>query len=527
METLEKEPILYVDDEPENLQGFNYLMRREFQVYLASSATQAIDILRNNTIKVILSDQRMPETTGIELLEKIIDEFPDIIRIIVTAYSDAETILQSINFGKIYHFIIKPWNNNELNIVLRRAVETYNLKRDKLQLVNFLQKANLELAEAKEKAEESDRLKTSFLANISHEIRTPLNAIVGFSNLLINNPVDQEMSKQFVNIIETSSNDLLNIIEDILDTSRIESGVVALNHSIVDIHKLMSDLLLIFQNHIHLKENPVTLNYKYPQVYEKVSVYTDSLRLKQILSNLLNNAIKFTEKGEIEMGFTIIENSENPLLQFYIKDTGVGIPQDKIDLIFERFHKIEIDENKLYRGNGLGLYIARKLAQMLDGSITVKSTRGKGSTFYLTIPYVIKPVPEEKIIKGSFQFANISWPGKTILVVEDETSNYKYLEALLCNRIHILWVSNGADAVKITKDTQIDLILMDIKLPKMDGFEATRRIKKLKPEMPIIAVTAFAMEADKNECMMAGCDNYISKPFRMEELFSLITTYLN
>ena len=221
-----------------------------------------------------------------------------------------------------------------------------------------MQKINQELAEAIEKAEESDRLKTSFLANISHEIRTPLNAIVGFSNLVINNPTDPEMSKQFVNIIESSSNDLLNIIEDILDTSRIESGVVALNNSIVDVHKLMSDLLLIFQNHMILKDKPVELKYKYPNASEKVSVYVDGLRLKQILSNLINNAIKFTDEGEIEIGFQILDNNNNPNLQFYVKDTGIGIPVDKYEYIFERFRKIETDETKLYRGNGLGLYIA-------------------------------------------------------------------------------------------------------------------------------------------------------------------------
>ena len=175
----------------------------------------------------------------------------------------------------------------------------------------------------------------------------------------------------------------------------------------------------------------------------------------------------------------------------------------------------------------LAYTLPRKLAIMLDGNLSLTSSKNKGSTFYLTIPYIHKPVTDHSKPKGSYQFNNIIWPGKTILVVEDETSNFKYLEALLKNRIKLLWVNNGTDAVKACNNAKIDLVLMDIKLPKMDGFEATRRIKKTHPKLPIIAVTAYAMEADKNECVQAGCDNYISKPFRMEDLFSLITTYLN
>jgi len=185
METSYKEPILYVDDEIENLQGFEYLLHRDFDVHVASSAKEGLEILANNQIKVVLTDQRMPEMSGIEFLEKIITLSPETIRIVITAYSDSDTILQAINQGKAYHFITKPWNNAELRNIIKRAVETYNLRKDKIELINHLQNLNAELIKAKEKAEESDKLKTSFLANMSHEIRTPLNAIVGFSNLLV------------------------------------------------------------------------------------------------------------------------------------------------------------------------------------------------------------------------------------------------------------------------------------------------------------------------------------------------------
>lgn len=527
MEASYKEPILYVDDEQENLQGFNYLLRRDFEVFLASSAKEGMEILRKHEIKVVLTDQRMPEISGIEFLEQILPEFPDIIRIIVTAYSDSDTILQAINQGKVYHFITKPWNNTELKNIIKRAVETYNLRRDKLQLVSYLQKVNVELSEAKEKAEESDKLKSSFLANISHEIRTPLNAIVGFSNLLISEDTKPEIRKQFVSIIEDSSNDLLNIIEDILDTSKIELGFVSLYESVVDVHKLMCDLLLLYQNHNLLKEKPIELSYKYPKMTDKMPVFTDGLRLKQILTNILNNAVKFTERGNIEFGYEMVGEEGNQNLRFYVKDTGIGIPSEKQDYIFERFRKIETDKDNIYRGSGLGLYIARRLAKLLGGDITVKSKPNEGSVFTITIPYITKSQQDLKDVLGSFQFAKLSWPGKTILVVEDESSNYKYLEALLSNRVKLLWANNGVDAIKMCLDMPIDLVLMDIKMPKMNGFEATKQIKISKPEIPVIAVTAYAMEADKNESIQAGCDNYISKPYKMEELFSLINTYIH
>lgn len=525
MET-NKEPILYVDDENENLQGFNYLLRRDFQVYLASSAKEGLEILRNNKIKVVLTDQRMPEVTGIEFLEQVINEFPNAIRIIVTAYSDSDTIIQAINQGKVYHFITKPWNNNELKNIINRAIEIYNLKYERVSLIENLQKMNQELMAAKEKAEESDKLKTSFLANMSHEVRTPLNAIIGFTNLLVNENSDQELKKQFLKIIENSSNDLINIIEDILDSSRIDSGSIKLNESEIDIHKMMCDLLISSENFNQQQEKNVTINYKYPRITDKVSIISDNVRLKQIVNNLISNAIKFTENGTVDFGYTIEEDNGKRIIKFFVTDTGIGISNDKFEYIFERFRKIEGDAEKLYRGNGLGLYIAKRLAIFMGGDIQVSSEPGKGSTFTLVLPFKTNMPSESIEIKKATNVRDLKWPGKTLLIVEDENSNYKYLEAILNKKLNLLWVKNGVDAVHICNEVHIDLVLMDIKLPKMNGFEATRLIKSKHQNLPIIAVTAYAMEADREQSIEAGCDNFISKPFRMEELFTIIDTYI-
>jgi signal transduction histidine kinase len=525
METSAKEPILYVDDENENLQGFKFLMRNDFNVFLASSAREGMEILKHNEIKVVLSDQRMPEISGTEFLERVLIELPEIIRIIITAYCDSETILQSINQGKVFHFISKPWSNNELKNIIKRAIEAFNLKREKTELVNYLQSLNTELQAAKSKAEESELLKSSFLANMLHEIRTPMNAIVGFSNLLLSSKEDSKTKKQYTNIIETSAKDLMNIVEDLLDTSRFETGNISINETIVDVHKFMCDLLIVFQNNQLLKEKSIELKYKFPEINEKISIVTDSLRLKQIFTNLLNNAIKFTQKGEIEFGFSFSNHKENKFIRFYVRDTGIGIPSDKFNYIFERFKKIEEESDRIYRGNGLGLYIARKLASLLGGELTVESTINVGSVFSFVMPCISKQKVENTEILKPSSLSKISWPGKSILIVEDEYSNYKYMEAIFQKKVKLFWVNNGADAIKICQDMNFDMILMDIKLPKMNGFEAARRIKKIKPGVPIIAVTAYAMASDKEKSIEAGCDNYIAKPFKMEELYSLVDAY--
>ncbi len=305
MTTNTKEPILYVDAEKENLQSFNYLMQRDFHVLLASSAKEGMEILRTREVKAVLADQNLPVTSGVKFLENVLNEFPDVVRMITSAYFDAETLLQAINVSKIFHFVIKPWNSNDLKKIFNLAIEIFNHNLKKNELIKSLQKKNAELKRANMKAEELDQLKSSFLANMSHEIRTPLNAIVGFSNLFTSQIENSDLQKEYASVIESSANDLLNIIEDLLDTSRIELGTVPINITNVDVHKLMNDLVVVFKNHIHLKNKPIELKYKYPKIIDKQFIKTDALRLKQIISNLLNNSLKFTEKGEIEFGYDL------------------------------------------------------------------------------------------------------------------------------------------------------------------------------------------------------------------------------
>jgi signal transduction histidine kinase len=521
-----KDAILYIDDETYNLQGFEFIMKKDYDLHVASSADEGLRMLRIKPIKVVITDHRMPDMSGIDLLKILLVEFPEVIRIIVTAYSDTETILQAINQGKVYHFITKPWNNNELKVVIQRAVETYNLRKDNVKLIEHLQKVNLDLQLAKEKAEESDKLKTSFISNMSHEIRTPLNAIIGFTNLIISDTIDKKIRETFVNIIETNCAELLNIIEDILDTSKIEAGYLSLNESEFDLNKLMCDLYIQFQQNELLKDKTIKFEYNYPKVSDKLQIYSDQLRIKQMLSNLISNALKFTDEGTVEFGYEITQEVSCKYVELYVRDTGIGIPRDKFDYIFERFRKIENEKNRLFRGNGLGLFITRKLVELMGGNIKVNSEVNQGSEFRVKIP--VKPSDSDVTIveRHSHSIETTGWPEKTILIVEDEDSNFMFMNALLNKKTNLVWVKNGQEAITACDELKIDLVLMDIQLPRMNGFDATRIIKKSNPNIPVIAVTAFAMDADRKRCIDAGCDNFIAKPFKKEELFSLINTYI-
>ncbi|MCD4834110.1 MAG: PAS domain S-box protein [Bacteroidales bacterium] len=386
-------------------------------------------------------------------------------------------------------------------------------------------KAEKDLIAALKKAEENDRLKTAFLLNMSHEIRTPMNGIIGFAKLLQKPGISSEKLNHFTNIIVDSSDQLLHIVNDILDISKIETGQIDLFEEEISVNKIISETFSFFE--LKAKEKNLKLNVFKGLSDKEATIKTDQSKLKQVLFNLVSNAFKFTEKGSIDFGYKI----KGSQLEFFVKDSGIGIPKKYHKDIFDRFNKAENNSTKLFGGTGLGLSICKGLVEKIGGSIWVESDldrHGKagGAEFYFTIPY--KTSTQTKVSKLQENITESDLADYTILVVEDETNSAIYLREILSNRkIKQLLAKDGKQAVEMfNENPDIDLILMDIKLPVMDGYTATREIKKIKSDIPVIAQTAYAMFGDKEKALKAGCDDYIAKPISEENLISLLEKYL-
>ncbi len=382
------------------------------------------------------------------------------------------------------------------------------------------QQINEELFKAKECAEESDRLKTAFLQNMSHEIRTPMNAIMGFSSLLVDEYNNKPKLEQYSEIINQRCSDLLDIINDILDIAKIESGQLSINLEECNLSELFAELTSFFTEHQkRTDKEAITFSMLANCKLEENVIITDKIKLKQLFINLIGNAFKYTDTGKIECG---CKYNSNNILTFYVTDTGIGIPPDKHKTVFDRFAQLHQGSRKNIGGTGLGLSIVKGLVTLLGGEIFLESELGKGSTFSFTIPYrtiVPKPIQTTTIS----QSVSLSFPNKTILLVEDDFYNAIYLKEILSNtNCTILHTEYGNEAVKICLEQHIDLVLMDIRLADIDGYKATKQIKLHKPNMVIIAQTAYASQDERQKALDAGCTDYISKPSKKDALLALI-----
>ncbi len=390
-----------------------------------------------------------------------------------------------------------------------------------------LEKAKADLIEARRIAEEADMLKSNFLANMSHEIRTPMNGILGFAQLLQNDDLEREMQLRYIDIVCHNGAMLINLIDDIMDISKIEAGQLPLNKTEVNVDNLMFDLYTFF-NEIKFKQEKEHINLRLVDLNEdqECIFFTDEQRLRQIMSNLIGNSIKFTEKGYVEFGYT--NHKEEQFLRFFVRDSGIGIPPDKHSIIFERFRQIEEGSTRKYGGTGIGLFISKHIVDILGGRIWMESEVGKGSTFYFTLPYASVEEREGSTKVYSASSNLYDWPGKNILIAEDVETNYRFLKAILeKTNANISWVRDGAEAIKYCLDNpNVDIVLMDVQMPKIDGYEATIRIKKENPNIKIIAQTAYAMPNDNIKCIESGCNDYISKPINSHILLEKINTHL-
>lgn len=366
--------------------------------------------------------------------------------------------------------------------------------------ITELKETEMKLIEAKNKAETLDRLKSAFLANMSHEIRTPLNAIVGFSSLLVDTE-DMEDRRQYIAIVQENNELLLQLISDILDLSKIEAGTFDFSHSDVNVNMLCSEIVYSLR-----MKAPQGVEILFEDHLPECHIWSDKNRLTQVITNFINNALKFTTAGSISLGYTLPDDKE---LRFYVRDTGTGIPADKVNSIFDRFVKL----NTFVHGTGLGLSICKSIVEQMGGTIGVESEEGEGSCFWFTHPYIQGTV--ENVVENKMQTVRAEFKGITrpkVLVAEDTDSNFLLVSSILKKEYEVQRACTGVEAVTLYATFHPDIILMDLKMPEMDGLEATVAIREKDKHVPIIAVTAFAFDQDKQRSMDAGCNDYLAKP---------------
>jgi signal transduction histidine kinase len=391
---------------------------------------------------------------------------------------------------------------------------------------------NKQLHEARIKAEESDRLKSAFLANMSHEIRTPMNGILGFADLLKTPDLSGDLQQNYIRIIEKSGTRMLNIINNIVDISKIEAGLMKLDINESNVNEQIDFIHTFFKPEMKAKGLQFLIKKALPVGNANVKV--DREKLYAILTNLVKNALKYTNHGRIELGYDLVEAHDRAsLLQFYIKDTGIGIPKDRQEAIFERFIQADIKDISALQGAGLGLAISKSYVEMMNGNIWVESEEGFGSTFFFTLPYSntekLGKIEEVSLQNTPLDHINLPNSSLNILISEDDDIS----EMLLTKMVHpyakrILIARTGKEVIELCRNNpDIDLILMDIQMSGMSGYEATREIRLFNNKVVIIAQTAYGLLGDREKALDSGCNDYLSKPILKEELKTAITKYFD
>ena len=478
-------------------------------------------IVTDKNRKVLFINNRLTEVTGIpeneflddKWISHVIDEERVKVNALWEIFGSKEDTVSEISFRMIvnetvnwFHLKAAPMMHDDHFMGFVALLDNITDQKE----------FELELIQSKKRAEESDKLKSAFLANMSHEIRTPMNAILGFSDLLSSDEYDETEKAEFVSMIKASGRLLLNLINDIIDISKIEAGELKIQPSSFQIVSLLDESYLTFKQQLdHSEKKGIKLVFNHRADIENAWILTDRLRLQQILTNLLSNALKFTHQGEIEIGVLLINNQ----FQFYVRDSGIGIPASKLEVVFERFRQADDSHTRVYGGTGLGLAITKNLVHLLGGNIWVESVEKHGTVFYFTLPTAID---EDDNNRNSERVALSLYPdykGKTVLLAEDVETNHKLMGSMLRRmNFNMVYALNGFIALDLAVKIKPDVILMDVQMPEMDGIEAMNKIKEHQLNIPIIAITAFSLMDQDQKYLDMGFDAFISKPFNIETL---------
>jgi hypothetical protein len=428
-------------------------------------------------------------------------------------------------------FRLRHKNGSFINLSCR-SVSVKNEKGESIGALSIfrdiskMKEVHEDLIKAKSEVESSNRLKTSFLANISHEIRTPLNSVVGFSNLLLSDDLSKEVREEYIEHINHNSEKLLQIIGDIIDLSRLESSQIEITYEETSLNSIVNQIIEEARLVIKRNEKPIILNLKNEFLDNSDLVFTDRIWLKRVLNHLMDNAVKFTLEGSIEFFFTL----ENDKVIFKIKDTGIGINKENLNRIFEEFRQEADGHHRPFEGLGIGLTLAKEVVERMGGEIFVKSEKGIGSEFSFSLPY--RPAGSTKfktaaLVNDDFM-KPINWSSRKCLLVDDNKDVLIYLNRILVDTgVTILMARSGVEAIELVRTTpDIDVVLLDMQMPEMNGIEATKEIRKIRKDLPIIAQTAFVFEDDKDIIIEAGCDACLIKPIRKDHLLTVMSSFV-
>ncbi|PKP20212.1 MAG: hypothetical protein CVU05_09615 [Bacteroidetes bacterium HGW-Bacteroidetes-21] len=503
--------------------------------HMSDNIADGITIIDNH--KIIYTNQRLSEITGHSPEELIHIKGIDLaapweksrIKKIMSDAQTSKKIISELEFSIISKsgeekYLYNRYSGSATNpsrsyIITTDITDRKKIEKELIQKNAEYKKLNLELSNAITKAQESDKLKSAFMANMSHEIRTPLNAIMGFSEMLKKKNLPFEKVESYASVINQGGSHLLNLINDIIDVSKIEAGQMTLFLGEVNVNSLFKETFHFFDH--TARKKGLEFHLEIPEKTTKIS--GDETKLKQILNNLISNAIKFTEYGEVRFGYTIEESS----LVIFVKDTGIGIKKEEIPLIFERFRQLETNQSNNFPGTGLGLSIVNGLVSLMQGEIKVSSTLFRGSVFEITIPFEAMDKKRREESENSTYDHESDLSKYTLLVAEDESlSRLLVHEILQPTGIQIIDAKDGEEAIEFAIKQKVHLVLMDMGLPKIDGYLASQEIRKIMPLVPIIGCSAYAFGSDKDKAIKSGCNEFITKPYQMEQLIGLISNYL-
>lgn len=533
-QTLKNANIMIVDDAEANiamLEGF-LMLQGYNNILTVSDPRNVVPLVETFDPDLIFLDLLMPHLTGFEVMEKIREVYPPnryLPILVLTADITDEAKMNALS-GGAKDFLTKPLNLVEVELRMKNLLETRflyqqlenqnSILEEKVKARTFeLVEKNRELEVAKDKAETSDKLKTAFLHSISHEVRTPLNGILGFGELLTDPEILEDDKNAYLQLLKFSSDRLIKTINDYLDMAKLVSGSMNVYPKQFSLTDLLEELSFYYQN--LCIDKGLTLTFDIPGVNDDTMLQTDREILYKLLSHILDNAVKFTPRGDIVFDFT----HKPGIIEFSVKDTGIGIKDELRTDIFNIFTQGEMGNTRNYEGSGLGLSLAKRMADLLGGTLSFESEHGLGSTFRVTLPTGMSATAGHDGRLAGPKSRPAEKP--VILIVEDENLNYVYLEAILKRYASkVLLANNGKLAVDLCHENpDISLVFMDIRMPEMDGIDATRIIKSFRKDLPVIALTAYAIDNDERDAIEAGCDDYLLKPYNHAALKKMLLKY--